>query len=173
MALLNKQDVIDGLTQLGRLGCAEGLSLDLLLVGGGVMVLDLSARESTHDLDAVAMFSTESSTVRRFAAELAAKNGWRDDWVNDAAKGFIVGPTTPSIIFEAAGIRVYRPAYSQLLAMKLCAWRDDVDISDAGLLLLKLSGTREEVWDAVRPHLLPGRELTAQYALDDLWEQTP
>lgn len=172
MALLNKQDVIDALTHLGRLACAEGLTLDLLLVGGGVMVLDLAARESTHDIDAVALFSTASATVRRLAAEVAAKNGWREDWLNDAAKGFMAGSTTPIVIFEAPGVRVYRPAYCQLLGMKLCAWRDDVDISDAGLLLSKLPGTREEVWNAVCPHLLPGRELTAKYAFDDLWEQT-
>lgn len=136
------------------------------------MVVDLSAREATHDIDAIVLFATESATVRRIAARLAAKNGWPDDWLNDAAKGFMVGPTTPSLILEAPGIRVFRPAYSQLLAMKLCAWRDDVDISDATLLLSKLSGTRSEVWDAVLPHLLPGRELIAQYAFDDLWEQT-
>ena len=103
---------------------------------------------------------------------MAAENSWPDDWVNDAAKGFLVGPTTPSIIYEAPGIRVYRPAYTQLLAMKLCAWRDDVDISDASLLLSSIAGTRDEVWEAVCPHLLPGRELTAQYAFDDLWEQS-
>ncbi len=173
MALLNRQEVIDALTELGRQAEAEGLTLDLLLLGGGVMVLDLSARQSTHDIDAVALFSTRPVTVRRIAARLAAKNGWPDDWLNEAAKGFVVGETTPSLIFTAPGIRVYRPAYNQLLAMKLCAWRDDVDIADAGLLLSKLTGSREEVWDAVRPHLLPGRELTAQYAFDDLWEQTP
>jgi hypothetical protein len=173
MGLLNRQDVIDGLTQLGRLAGAEGLALDLLLVGGSVMVLDLSARESTHDIDAVALFSTTPATLHRIAARLAAENGWHEDWLNDAAKGFLVGPTMPKIIFEAPGIRVFRPAYSQLLAMKLCAWRDDVDISDAALLLSKLPGTREEIWNEVLPHLLPGRELTARYAFEDLWEQTP
>lgn len=172
MALLKRQEVIDALTELGRLAGAQGLTLDLLMVGGGVMVLDLSAREATHDIDAVVLFSTQWDTVRRIAAQLAATNGWPDDWLNEAAKGFMVGSTTPSLIFEAPGIRVYRPAYSQLLAMKLCAWRDDVDVSDAALLLSKLSGTREEVWESVRPHLQPGRELTAKYALDDLWEQT-
>jgi len=171
MPLLNKHDVIDGLTQLGKLAEMEGLTLDLLLVGGGVMVLDLSAREATHDLDAIVLFSTDSATVRRLAAQLASTNGWPNDWLNDAAKGFIVGPTTPSIIFEAPGIHVYRPAYSQLVAMKLCAWRDDVDISDASLLLSKIQGTREETWNAIAPHLFPGRELTAKYAFDDLWER--
>lgn len=171
MALLSKQDVITGLSRLGDVAFAEGLTLDLILVGGGVMVLDLSARNSTHDIDVVPLFPTESAKVRKFAAKLAADHGWREDWLNDAAKGYMVGPTSPNLIFESRGIRVYRPGYNQLLAMKLCAWRDDVDISDAGILLSKVSGSREEVWKSVSPHLLPGRELTAKYAFDDLWEQ--
>ena len=162
MALLGRQELIDALTELGMHAQAEGLTLDLLLVGGGVMVLDLSARPSTHDIDAVALFSTQPATVRRLATLLAAQRGWPDDWLNEAAKGFVVGETSLSVVLEAPGIRIYRPAYSQLLAMKLCAWRDDVDIADARLLLSKLSGTPAQIWDAVRPHLLPGRELTAK-----------
>ena len=55
--------------------------------------------------------------------------------------------------------------------MKLSAWRDDVDISDARLLLAKLAPVgRQAVWEQVEPFLLPGRELKAQLAFDDLWE---
>lgn len=50
------------------------------------------------------------------------------------------------------------------------AWRDDLDVSDARLLLSKLSGDRVSVWRQVEPHLVPGRQLKAQYAFDDLWE---
>ena len=54
--------------------------------------------------------------------------------------------------------------------MKLSAWRDDVDISDARLLLPEVQGTREEVWSTVEPFLVPGRELKARFAFEDLWE---
>ena len=53
--------------------------------------------------------------------------------------------------------------------MKLCAWRDDVDVSDARFLLSKIPGDREAVWSAVVPHLLPGRELKASYAKGFAW----
>ena len=56
--------------------------------------------------------------------------------------------------------------------MKLSAWRDDVDIDDARLLLGKLAGDKAAVWRQVEPHLVPGRELKAQYAFEDLWEAT-
>ena len=61
-------------------------------------------------------------------------------------------------------------AVPQLLAMKLSAWRDDVDVADARLLLSKIPGDRASVWRLVEGHLVPGRELKAQYASDDLWE---
>ena len=54
--------------------------------------------------------------------------------------------------------------------MKLSAWRDDLDIEDARRLLKESQGTREEVWREVEPFVVPGRELKARYALDDLWE---
>ena len=53
-------------------------------------------------------------------------------------------------------LRVRTLSVTQLLAMKLSAWRDDLDVEDARRL--------------VEPHLVPGREMKAQYAFDDLWE---
>ena len=56
--------------------------------------------------------------------------------------------------------------------MKLSAWRDDIDIADARRLLIELRSGRshEEVWQDVSPYLVPGDELKAQYAFQDLWE---
>lgn len=54
--------------------------------------------------------------------------------------------------------------------MRLSAWRDDLDIEDARLLLARMDGNRETIWSAVEPHLVHGRELKARYAFDDLWE---
>ena len=54
--------------------------------------------------------------------------------------------------------------------MKLSAWRDDIDIADARRLLQEMSGSRNEIWQAVEPYLIPGNEVKAQYAFADLWE---
>ncbi len=48
--------------------------------------------------------------------------------------------------------------------------RDDIDIADARRLLQEMSGSREDIWHAVEPYLVPGDELKAQYAFADLWE---
>lgn len=71
--------------------------------------------------------------------------------------------------FEVHG-PLSEPRPPQLLAMKLSAWRDDVDIADAALLLSKMMGTRDEVWSEVTRYVVPGRELKARYAFEDLWE---
>ncbi|MDI6768528.1 MAG: hypothetical protein QMD04_02490 [Anaerolineales bacterium] len=56
--------------------------------------------------------------------------------------------------------------------MKLSAWRDDIDISDARRLLEEIGRERkrDEVWQSLEPFLVKGDELTAQYAFWDLWE---
>ena len=58
--------------------------------------------------------------------------------------------------------------------MKLSAWRDDVDISDAEYLLRVLldenspAVSQEQIWTMVEPYLTPGDELKASYAFLDL-----
>lgn len=41
---------------------------------------------------------------------------------------------------------------------------------DARRLLKELSGSKEETWQMIRSYLVPGSELKAQYAFEDLWE---
>jgi hypothetical protein len=74
------------------------------------------------------------------------------------------------VLFESPSLIVRAPAPEQLLAMKLSAWRDDVDIADARLLLGKLPGDAPAVWKRVEPFLVQGRELKARYAFEDSWE---
>ena len=73
-------------------------------------------------------------------------------------------------MISAPGIEVRSPDTVQLLAMKLSAWRDDLDINDASRLLDEIDGERDEVWRMVERYLVPGDELKAQYAFADLWE---
>lgn len=91
--------------------------------------------------------------------------------MNDAVKGFVVGLSVGSILLSAPGIEVRCPSFEQLLAMKLCAWRDDVDIADARRLLQELSRDYNQTWSIVSQYLQPGSELKGKYAFDDLWEE--
>ena len=130
------------------------------------------ARLSTRDVDAVILFPPETKIVRELARQVAEENDWPEDWLNDGAKGYLVGISKGDVLFQAPGIEVRAPSLEQLLAMKLSAWRDDLDISDARRLLQEVakSKKRDEVWESVEPYLVKGDELTAQYAFLDLWE---
>ncbi|MDZ4347882.1 MAG: hypothetical protein U1E51_36205 [Candidatus Binatia bacterium] len=126
----------------------------------------------TQDVDALFLPPPEGRVVRAWATIIARENGWPDNWLNDAAKVYLTGLSDGPVLLQAPGIEVRQPAIEQLLAMKLCAWRDDVDIADASRLLTVLEPTQEraEVWQRIVPYLVPGRELKAQYAFEDLWE---
>jgi len=105
-------------------------------------------------------------------AIIAQENGWPKDWPNDSAKAYLTAVSDGPVLFEALGIVVRQTTAEQLLGMKLCAWRDDVDIADTTRLLTVLteSSDRAEVWRRIEPYLVPGRDLKAQYAFDGLWE---
>lgn len=173
MATFTREEILDGLKRLGELAQEKGVTVQLTLMGGAVMVLAFEARLSTHDVDVFIRSPREARIVRELAKRVAGEREWNDDWLNDAAKGYLVGVSEGEILYAAPGIEARAPALEQLLAMKLSAWRDDVDIADARRLLeemVKSSRDREALWKRVEPYLVPGDELTAQYAFLDLWE---
>ncbi len=75
------------------------------------------------------------------------------------------------VLFEAPGITVRSPPLAQMLALKLSAWRDDVDMADAEIILRAMDGAREALWTQVAAYLPRGHALKAQYAFDELWEE--
>lgn len=174
MALFGKADIIRALERLGTLAAGQGQKIDLVVVGGALMVLAFDARPSTRDVDVAILNPDAAGDVRALAATVAGDFDWPDDWLNDGVKGYLVGISPGPVVFAAPGIEVRRPSVAQLLAMKLSAWRDDVDIADARRLLREMPGsmTHEEIWQALSPFLVPGSELKAEYALADLWEDT-
>lgn len=133
-------------------------------------MLMYNARESTRDVDYCSLGSAGSTAVRDASRRVAAALELPPDWLNDGAKGYLNGLLPGEVLLDRPALRVRALGPQQLLAMKLSAWRDDVDISDARLLLSELKGLREEVWASVEPFLVPGRELKARFAFDDLWE---
>src|SRR4051794_40265490 len=102
MATLSKQDVIAALTRLGELAQKQGETIELVLLGGSVMVLLFDARQSTRDVDVVILAPTDSQRVRDMAKSVASERGWPDDWLNDAVKGFMVGLSQGPVVFAAS-----------------------------------------------------------------------
>jgi hypothetical protein len=167
---LSRERIIEAFDVLANRLPAEGGPTELVIVGGAALVLLYGARDSTKDIDALAIDTRDSKSVFDAAHAVADSLGLPTDWLNDGAKGYMHGLSLGDVVFDSPRLIVRTAAPAQLLAMKLSAWRDDVDIADAALLLSKLNGDRDEVWGQVTGHLLPGRELKARYAFEDLWE---
>ena len=170
MATLTRDEIVTALRRLGTLAKAGGAKIEITLFGGALMALRYDARESTRDVDVVIKAPPDAAWVRSLAAQVAEEFGWPKDWLNDAVKGFVQNSSDSVLLLEFPGIAIRCPDPAQLLAMKLSAWRDDLDISDARRILQEMQGTREDVLQRIQPFLIPGTELKAEYALMDLWE---
>lgn len=149
-------------TQLGK----PKTPYELFIVGGAALVLLFNARETTKDVDIVQI----DPAIRVASRKVAAQLDLPEDWINDGAKGYVHGIAKGEVIFRSSTLIIRTLALPQLLAMKLCAWRDDLDIEDARLVLSKMCSNKNDVWSRIEPHLVPGRELKARYAFEDLWE---
>lgn len=173
MKFLDRAEIEAALRRLGELVAERGESFEIVVVGGAAMVLGFNAREATKDVDFAPLSVPNVSELRSMAAQVADEFEWEADWLNDAAKGFLHGLQIEDVMLDAPGIRVWRPSTAQLLAMKLSAWRDEVDIADARLLLDHLGASAvKDAESAVMPFVVPGYELKVRYALEDLWRFT-
>lgn len=170
MSDLTREQIYAALARLGELADEQGIRVRLLALGGAVMALKYKLRETTRDVDAVILQPDNRQLVRRLAVLVSDECGLPTDWLNEAAKGYVYGTPQLEVLISLPGIEVLTPSADQLLAMKLSAWRDELDIGDASSLLSVLEGTQSEVWARVEPYLVPGNELKARYAFNDLWE---
>ncbi len=147
----------------------RGERAEIVVAGGAVLVLLFNARKTTKDVDAY-IVRPEASRVRDAVRHVAHDLGLPDDWLNDGAKGYFVGISDGDALHESPALVVRAASTTQLLAMKLAAWRDAIDRADAKLLLEPMKGSREEIWAIVEP-FVPRHEIDkASYAFDDLWD---
>lgn len=170
MKRLTREVIVDALGRLADQLQPDRPPVDLIVVGGAAMVLLFGARDSTKDVDAFQLDPEAKVRVAEAAAAVAIALELPGDWLNDAAKGYVHGMSLGPVLLDRPTLRVRTLSVTQLLAMKLSAWRDDLDVEDARRLLKECRGARADVWREVEPHIVPGREMKAQYAFDDLWE---
>jgi hypothetical protein len=172
MSLLSRADILRAFEALAHefeAGAATTRG-EIVVAGGAALVVLYGAREATKDVDAFAIGSTDPAALRRAVLRVSSALDLPKDWLNDGAKGYLNGLQPGTVMLDRPALLIRALVPQQLLAMKLCAWRDDVDVEDARVLLHELPGQRAEVWSQIQPFLVPGRELKAKYALYDLWE---
>ena len=96
--------------------------------------------------------------------------GLGDRWLNDEVKRFVLHAVDGPVVFHRKALVVRAASTEQLLAMKLAAWRDEVDIADARLLLREMPGDQETVWSLVGGTISASARAQARYNFEDLWE---
>jgi hypothetical protein len=133
--MLQKEEITAYLNELDQALGSAGIKGEICLYGGAVMCLAYEARPSTKDVDAI---FKPSDAIRTIAQQIATKHGLREDWLNDAVKGFVV--THPSKVYvEMPNLTVYVPEPDYLLAMKAMAARvEGMDKEDVIFLIKKL-----------------------------------
>jgi hypothetical protein len=168
--VLSRDEIRRALLALAGELARAAVRCEIAVFGGAALVLLYGAREATKDVDVVILRQGDPALVRKAVQRVADALGLPADWLNEAGKGYVHGLALGEVLLDEPALLVRALAPQQLLAMKLSAWRDDVDIEDARLLLGQLSGDRDEVWSLVEPHVVPGRETKAHYAFCDLRE---
>lgn len=151
-----RAEILKALQALGDELSSRGVKGQIFIVGGAAMALAYSTRRVTKDIDAV--FEPKSS-IYEAAAKVAEELGLPEDWLNDAAKGFMPREdhdARPLPDIEGIEITTASPKY--LLAMKLMAMRFGEDDQDIEVLIEACGlGSAEEVLDLLE-QLYPSRE---------------
>jgi hypothetical protein len=169
--MLSADDIRCAFDELSAELAGEAEPAELVVVGGAALVMLFGARPATKDVDV--LFLRPSAAVFRAAAALVAgRRGLPEDWLNDAAKGFLVNLELGDAVYESPALKVFAASTHQLLAMKLMAWRDAVDRADARLLLMASGGDARAIWDSVARFVPAAWVDKAWYAFQDLWEAT-
>jgi len=76
MATFTRKEIADGIERLGQLAVESGIEIELVLIGGALMVLRFQARDSTRDVDVAIVAPRETERVREFARTVAAEHSW-------------------------------------------------------------------------------------------------
>ena len=156
----------------------RGVTGELCLFGGTVMVLAFAARVSTKDVDAIFQ---PTRTIREVALHVGENNHLSGHWLNDAAKGFVSArhETIQGNLPQFSNLRLTMPVPEYLLAMKCMASRvgalegETDDVADIIFLIrhLKLK-TTPAVMDIVSSYYPADKiPIKAQYLVEGLFAE--
>ena len=175
---LTREEVLNALRALSDKLGDQGVTGELCLFGGTVMVLAFSARLATKDVDAL---FKPAKTIRDLAGHIAAELHLPNDWLNDGVKGFLSPrhKTTAGNLPQFPHLRLTMPVPEYLLAMKCMASRiggttgETSDVSDIMFLIRHLGlKSARDVLDIVAQYY-PSNQIPVktQYLIEGLFDE--
>jgi hypothetical protein len=175
---LTREVILRGLQALSDGLGKQGITGEVCLFDGTVMVLAFTARLTTKDVDALFQ---PTQTIRELARRIAVEQHLPADWLNDGVKGFISArhETIAGNLPQFPHLRLTMPVPEYLLAMKCMAARiggttdEPSDVADIVFLIrhLKLKSAKE-VLDLVGQYYPASRiPVKTQYLVEGLFEE--
>ena len=164
---MTTDDIRRNFELLGQELVGRGVTGEIVMAGGAVMLLVIRNRDTTRDVDAY--FATNPQEIRAAAAVVARKEGLPPHWLNDGVKGFFYSQPPTSLWAEYPGLRLYTVDPDYLLAMKVLAARPQ-DVGDITALVdyIGLSSAPDIL--AVVQRYIPASLLSprSRYLVEDL-----
>lgn len=175
---LTREGILGALHILSDKLGEKGVTGEVCLFGGTVMVLAFTARLTTKDVDALFQ---PTQLIRELAQQIGAEQHLPANWLNDGVKGFISArhETTSGNLPQFPHLRLTMPVPEYLLAMKCMAARiggttdEPSDVADIVFLIrhLKLKSAKE-VLDLVGQYYPANRiPVKTQYLVEGLFEE--
>jgi len=175
---LTREAILRALSSLSDELGKQGVTGELCLFGGTVMVLAFTARLSTKDVDALFQ---PSPLIRDIAKRIGEEQSLPTDWLNDGVKGFVSArhETTAGNLPQFPHLRLTMPVPEYLLAMKCMAARlggttgETSDVPDILFLLRHLQlKSAKNVLDLVGEYYPANRiPVKTQYLVEGLFEE--
>ncbi len=175
---LARDELLNALRALSDKLGEQGVTGEICLFGGTVMVLAYSARLATKDVDAL---FKPPKTIRELADRIAREERLPANWLNDGVKGFLSSrhETTAGNLPQFPHLRLTMPVPEYLLAMKCMASRiggtmgEQSDVADIAFLIRHLGlKSAKEVLDIVAQYY-PANQIPVktQYLVESLFQE--
>jgi hypothetical protein len=178
MKSFDREILEKALSRLGELAEADGLTLELCIYGGALMVLAYDTRVATKDVDAILRPRDE---CLKLAKQVAVELGLQENWLNDDVKMFLAPKESlRSLPKQYQGLQLTAPTAGYLLAMKCLACRPSLpghqgDVSDIQFLIRKMEiHTLQEIQEHIDKYypddvLHPQQRLILAAVMEEVW----
>lgn len=169
--MLSKEQILRCFEELNEELRLAGHKGEVGIVGGAVMCLVFNARQSTRDVEAI---FEPSQLIRTAAKKIGRRHHLAEDWLNDAAKGYLTSNFKRTNVALMSNLVIWAPEARYMLAMKCISARWDTSDRDDVIFLLKhLKMTKaKDVFDLIQNYY-PKDKIPAktQFFIEEVFEQ--